>query len=192
MGTSDCTEIEYLLQPLANDAQPGPRVVKTRAAPDEDWSHPRMSAPLKSSRPPEEFRPVEEWVLDTAGELTTLRASLYRALTGNTLPPGGGLGRVPEKIVLVASELATNALRHGVPPTIVRLLTNGPEFLLDVADHDTSAEPHVPGVRAPGDGGFGLYLAQTLSLDVGWFTDEMTKHVWARFSTTGEDAPTGS
>ncbi|KGM09716.1 ATP-binding protein [Cellulomonas bogoriensis] len=151
-----------------------------------------MSTSLKSSRPPEEFTAVATWVLDTPGELTTLRASLYKALTGNALPPGGGLGRVPEKIVLVASELATNALRHGVPPTIVQLLSNGEEFLLDVADHDTTAAPHIAGVREPGAGGFGLYLAQTLSLDVGWYTSETTKHVWARFSTTGADAPTGT
>lgn len=141
-----------------------------------------MAYELRQSRPPEQFRAVHEWVLDNPAELANLRDSLHRALTGAPLPRGAGLGRVPEKIVLVASELATNALKHGVPPTTVQLSTAGDESLLDVADHDVDATPHVPAPRPPGEGGFGLYLADRLSLDVGWYVTPSAKHVWARFA----------
>ena len=143
---------------------------------------------IRSSHPPEDFHQVDEWVLDRAGELTTLRASLHRALTGKTLETGTGLARVPEKLVLVASELATNALKHGIPPTVVRLLSNGIDFLLDVADHDVEGRPYIAGQRAPGQGGFGLLLAHQLSLDVGWYQTEDTKNVWARFGTDATEA----
>ena len=143
---------------------------------------------IKSSHPPEDFYQVDEWVLDKSGELTTLRASLHQALTGKSLEQGTGLGRIPEKLVLVASELATNALKHGIPPTFVRLLSNGSDGLLDVADHVVDGRPYIAGERAPGQGGFGLFLAHQLSLDVGWYQTKDTKNVWARFGTSSTEA----
>lgn len=38
-------------------------------------------------------------------------------------------------MILLASELASNALEHGRPPTIVTLGHDGTCYLLDVADH---------------------------------------------------------
>ncbi|MBO1751376.1 ATP-binding protein [Actinotalea sp. BY-33] len=143
---------------------------------------------IPSSLPPEDFHQVDEWILDKPGELTTLRASLHQALTGKTLEQGTGLARIPEKLVLVASELATNALKHGIPPTIVRLLSDGTDWLLDVADHDVDGRPYIAGQRAPGQGGFGLFLADQLSLSVGWYQTEDTKNVWARFGTESTQA----
>ena len=88
----------------------------------------------------------------------------------------------------MASELATNALKHGIPPTTVWLLSNGTDFLLEVADHDVDGRPYIAGQRAPGQGGFGLLLAHQLSLDVGWYQTDVTKNVWARFGTDATDA----
>ncbi|GAA0220931.1 ATP-binding protein [Cryptosporangium japonicum] len=95
-----------------------------------------------------------------------LQARVYEAITGRQLPPDVGLEDVPEKMVLVASELATNAIKHGLPPSIVRLLHTGDSFVLDVADHDLSNPPEYAVGRAPGDGGLGLHLARELALDV--------------------------
>lgn len=144
-----------------------------------------MDIAIPSSRPPSTFHVVRAWQLDSMAQLSTLRTSLHEELTGRPLPPDGTLAEIPEKIVLVASELAANALRHGRPPTTVQLLTDGEEYIVDVIDQDTSRAPVVAAPRLPGDGGFGLVLAQRLALDVGWFVSE-GKHVWARLGVPSE------
>lgn len=123
---------------------------------------------------------VHEWTLNSARELRELRASLHTALTGSP-HLDGRLDDVPEKMVLVATELATNALRHGRPPTVVRLFADGDDFILDVADNDPEVLPEYADARPPGAGGLGLRLAEEFSLDIGWYTTDVTKHVWARF-----------
>lgn len=137
---------------------------------------------IKSARPPAEFTEVNHWVLDSVDGLAKLRGSLFNELTGTPYIGSSSLDEVPEKMVLVTSELATNALRHGKPPTIVTLMVHDGEHLLDVADHDVSSVPALAEGREPGEGGFGLLLAQQLALDVGWYVNETTKHIWARFS----------
>jgi serine/threonine-protein kinase RsbW len=136
---------------------------------------------------PDDLTEVGRWVLDSPAELRTLRGALYREICGREMSLGGSLDDVPERLVLVASELATNAIRHGLPPTIVRLLRNGTRFVLDVADHDLSVLPELADSRPVGAGGLGLKLAQQLSLEVGWFATDETKHVWAAFPVPGED-----
>jgi two-component sensor histidine kinase len=84
-------------------------------------------------------------------------------------------------MTVVANELATNALRHGLPPTVVRLLRAGDHLILDVADHDLNAAPEVVDDRPLGEGGLGLQLTQTFAVDIGWYTANRTKHVWASF-----------
>ena len=138
-----------------------------------------MDITIPSSRPPETFHVVRVWQLDSLDELSILRTSLHQELTGRPLAPDGAMAEVSEKIVLVASELATNALRHGRPPTTVQLLTDGEEYIVDVIDQDTSRAPVVAAPRLPGDGGFGLVLAQRLALDVGWFVAEARPDVLA-------------
>ncbi|MBB2925513.1 two-component sensor histidine kinase [Cellulomonas cellasea] len=85
-------------------------------------------------------------------------------------------------MVLVASELATNALRHGTPPTTVALHQCEDRFLLTVADHDPTTRPYLAGRRTPGAGGFGLQIATMLALDLGWYRTETTKVVWAEIA----------
>lgn len=140
-----------------------------------------MVRQLAACRPPDEFVEVESWVLDSTAQLSGLRADLHRAITGDDLPGEPLLPDVPEKMVLVASELATNALRHAVPPTTVQLSHAGSEYLLDVADRAPDAAPVVETDRPAGAGGLGLQLAQQLSVDVGWYAAGDAKHVWATF-----------
>ena len=135
---------------------------------------------LRASRPPHGFEVVRTWVLDTTHELSLLRAELQRELSVG-LGPLQELHSIAHDMVLVASELATNALRHGIPPTIVQLLRERDTYLLDVADHDLSTEPMIAGAREPGHGGFGLQIARSVAVDVAWYTADVTKHVWARF-----------
>lgn len=139
---------------------------------------------LATSSPPSGYRLVREWRVDTTHELSVLRAALRHQLAEGA-EPEPELDPVAHDMVLVASELATNALRHGIPPTIVRLLRADDTYLLDVADHDLSSTPYVAGERPPGQGGYGLQIARRIAVDVGWYRIDVTKHVWALFPAPG-------
>jgi len=136
---------------------------------------------LRTSRPPTPNVEVAQWVLDSFVELRSLRSSLHKALTGEPLPDGGFLDQVPEKVAVVATELATNALAHARPPTTVHLLRTDDQFILDVADEDPAAFPEFAEGRPAGAGGLGLQLIRDLALDLGWYVDGDVKHVWAQF-----------
>ncbi|MFI7596275.1 ATP-binding protein [Actinoplanes sp. NPDC049681] len=138
-----------------------------------------------SAQSPPSMTELQHWVLDSPRQLKILRANLHRALTGEVLAEGAALDEVPEKVVLVATELATNALRHGLPPTIVRLGRAGDRFYLDVADHSPDSVPEYAEGRPLGQGGLGLQLAQKFSLEMGWYVEGNTKHVWAEFPVPG-------
>ncbi|MDW3845620.1 ATP-binding protein [Micromonospora sp. BRA006-A] len=137
---------------------------------------------FRTSPPPPQATELEQWVLDSPEDLRGLRASLRDALNRHGLVQGENLDEVPHLVVLVATELASNALRHGRPPTIVTLLTTDDRFLLDVADHDVSSVPELTDISPTDSGGRGLFLAQSVSLDVGWYATEKTKNIWASFS----------
>jgi serine/threonine-protein kinase RsbW len=134
---------------------------------------------LASSVPPATFGHVHTWVLDSARELSALRGSLLAAVNADVSVPAEKLDDIADAMVLVASELATNALKHGIPPTTVRLLRDAAAYLLDVADHDASSTPYISGERAPGEGGYGLQIARRIAVEVGWYAIDGTKHVWA-------------
>ncbi|WP_349879265.1 ATP-binding protein [Micromonospora sp. HUAS YX12] len=137
---------------------------------------------LRTSPPPPQASELEQWVLDSPEDLRGLRASLRDALNRHGLVQGEDLDEVPHLVVLVATELASNALRHGRPPTIITLLATDDRFLLDVADHDVSTVPELNDISPTDSGGRGLFLAQSVSLDVGWYATETTKNIWASFS----------
>lgn len=133
------------------------------------------------SLPPTPNREIERWVLDSYNGLRELRASLHQALTGQPLPEGGALDDIPEKMAVVATELATNALAHARPPTVVLLRRTPESFILDVSDEEPEVAPEFAGKRPPGAGGLGLHLARGLAFDVGWYVEGVAKHVWAQF-----------
>ncbi|MEH0938147.1 ATP-binding protein [Micromonospora psammae] len=137
---------------------------------------------LRTSPPPPQAVELRRWTLAEATDLRGLRASLHRELTGEQLSDGGRLDEVPELIVLVATELATNALKHGRPPTIVRLLAAENSLILDVADHNLDSVPELADMRPMGAGGRGLQIAMAVSLDVGWYATATTKNIWASFA----------
>nr|WP_154729895.1 ATP-binding protein [Cellulomonas hominis] len=148
---------------------------------DEAAARPQEDAGIVSSRPPERFRPVRSWSLDSVTDLSRVRNELLAEITAPHAVPQDALGRVPENMVLVASELATNALQHGLPPTVLSLLVDADDYLLDVCDTDLETTPVIAGERPSGAGGFGLLIAHRLSQEVGWYTTDSAKHVWAIF-----------
>ena len=136
---------------------------------------------LRASHPPVAVAEVRVWRLDSFDQLRHLRASLHEVITGGAGPAADDLEELLEKVAVVATELATNALRHGLPPTVVRLLRAATVYVLDVADHELDTTPGIDHGRPFGDGGLGLLFASRLSLDTGWYTTPTTKHVWATF-----------
>ncbi|MFD0518644.1 ATP-binding protein [Paractinoplanes durhamensis] len=133
---------------------------------------------LPASVPYPQAAEICRWTLAAFGDLGNLRAALRDAVSGTLTTEKGD---AVERMALVVTELATNALRHGLPPTVVRLLREGDRLIIDVADHDRHAEPTVDAGRPLGAGGLGLQLTRTFAADVGWYATDMTKHVWASF-----------
>ncbi|MGC1210919.1 MAG: ATP-binding protein [Micromonospora sp.] len=136
---------------------------------------------LRTSSPPPQATELETWTLGAAADLRALRASLREALARYGLVQGEDLDEVPGLVTLVATELATNALRHGLPPTIVTLRATDDCFILDVADHDVRSAPELDEAQPLDSGGRGLLLAESVSLAVGWYATGDTKNIWASF-----------
>ena len=157
---------------------------------------------LPLARPPARRFLVEQWLVTTPAQLSATRAGLAARVAppaGRAVGPAGGadaaarrllggeahdargLARTPDHVALVASELATNALRHGLGPAVVRLFRDVRDWVLEVSDHDPASAPVYAGRRAPGDGGLGLHVARHLATEVGWYVDDGTKTVWASF-----------
>lgn len=135
-----------------------------------------MSA-LRPSVPAPDADELRCWTLGTFGELRGLRASLRETIESHSAE----IDDLFDKMAVVATELATNALRHGLPPTEVRLLRADDHLILDVADHDLGSLPELDEDRPLGAGGLGLQLTKTFAIDVGWYATSATKHVWASF-----------
>ncbi|KUL30759.1 hypothetical protein ADL15_24240 [Actinoplanes awajinensis subsp. mycoplanecinus] len=123
------------------------------------------------------------WNLTGGDDLGEIRAGIHRHFED-------GLTELAGRMALVVTELAGNALRHGRPPIVVRVLQDADCYLLDVADH---APEHIPRfVAATGSvlpGGRGLLIASTLAQQVCWYPGDRTKHIWASFPFPAE--PTG-
>lgn len=135
-------------------------------------------------RPPDPDEKVAEWTINEPPSLLALRAALQRAVLTHRPSPAVDVGDLAERLVLVATELAGNALRHGRPPTVIALLRSDGHLIIDVADHDPHTAPVVE-QRPPGYGGLGLQLTQRLAERVGWYPTRTGKHVWAVFSLPG-------
>ncbi|MCC2313501.1 ATP-binding protein [Cellulomonas xiejunii] len=138
-------------------------------------------AGLPVSQAPAGFTEVRQWALASTAQLRTLRHELADEIGARKSRSPQDLEATPGKLVLIATELAANALTHGLPPTIVALRRAHDQWLIDVADHDPEAEPVYAGTRITGAGGLGLHLARQLSLDVGWYATGRTKNIWATF-----------
>ncbi len=154
---------------------------------------------------------LASWTVGDATGLSSMRASLFEAVTGQVMASSFTLGGVADRMVLVASELATHMLSSGTPPATVRLCRDGADFVLDVAAgqsppppttgptvcdacgavgadfapdiaHRAVREPPRPEPPdAPAESRLWLRLAQRLSTRVGAYTTGDTRHVWALF-----------
>src|ERR1700759_2842390 len=136
---------------------------------------------LRASALPRRGTVVHVWTLSSSSELESLRAALHQAVTGEPIPADRELDKTLERMLLVATELATNALKHARPPIEVCLFRAGDENIIEVADPDVDSAPLVTDAPLLQAGGRGLRIVQAFALDAGWYTTATTKHVWASF-----------
>jgi serine/threonine-protein kinase RsbW len=140
----------------------------------------RSMGSLRRSLPPARAIELRRWTLLAGGELRQMRMELREVLHAHRLADQVA-SPVAERAVLVVTELASNALRHGRPPAVVRLLRAGSRFILDVADQDLQSRPEPSAAEHADNGGRGLHIARSLAGEVCWYTTEYAKHVWASF-----------
>lgn len=108
---------------------------------------------------------------------------LAREFTGETLTEWGVTER-GDDVLLCVSELATNALLHGVPPGrgfLVRL-TLYPDGVLRVAVHDSgSGEVRIPDPSTDSEHSRGLFLVSALADKWGVEERHPGKILWCEF-----------
>ncbi|MFI7337703.1 ATP-binding protein [Streptomyces sp. NPDC050085] len=105
-----------------------------------------------------------------------------REFTRAALGDWGVDGECADDILLCVSELATNALVHGVPPGrgfLLRLLPYGDEGRARVEVHDSGGGvPAVPCADGDCEGGRGLMLVQAVADKWGVGERDPGKVVW--------------
>jgi serine/threonine-protein kinase RsbW len=140
----------------------------------------------RNRHPPRPDEEVARWTLDQPPGLEALRAGLQCAVSAYALENAVDLTELIERLMIAATELAGNALRHGQPPTVVALLRADGHLIIDVTDNDPTTRPTVDPQRPHDSGGLGLTLTQRLAQEVGWYPTGTDKHIWAQFTITGD------
>ena len=124
--------------------------------------------------------------IPTSSDVAAVRAATRRWLRADAVD-----GVLADNVVLVASELATNAVRHartGFEISLAR--AEGTRVRVEAFDLDTrSPSPVLPDTEATG--GRGLQIIAALSTEWGFGTEERDgvhgKIVWAELDTADED-----
>jgi serine/threonine-protein kinase RsbW len=135
---------------------------------------------LRNAWPPTDTVRLGRWTLETFAEMRLLRAALRQVLAEQRALDGAVRETVRDRIAIVATELAANALAYTKPPATVQLSRTETTFIVDVSDNDPWVAPRFAEESHPGAGGLGLRMAGKLSLDMGWYLDGGTKSVWAQ------------
>ncbi|MDJ0385655.1 ATP-binding protein [Streptomyces sp. G-G2] len=103
---------------------------------------------------------------------------------------GCGIGDdepLAETLVLLISELVTNAVVHTGCPAVLRMLFGGPGVRVEVAD--ASDRPPAPRHAEGGDtNGRGLELVDGLADRWGWQREGAGKRIWCEIDCIGKDA----
>jgi two-component sensor histidine kinase len=133
----------------------------------------------QATRLPHGFSELWCQELHSLAELARLRARLRAALTGSPVVERPEREHWSERLVLIADELTSNALRHGGAPVAAALSRSGLDWLIAVSDSSMEVPPTPAQGRDPGLGGFGLYLVADLAVRHGWSRTRGAKTVWA-------------
>lgn len=121
------------------------------------------------------LHPGDSLVLDVDDDLHEIHR--VRALTDDAVASQLD-DRARYELLLVVSELVTNALIHGHPPVRVSLAHAGDEVVVEV--YDASAREPRPRPPGRGVGGYGLHLLDELADRWGTAPRPPGKCVWCR------------
>lgn len=136
--------------------------------------------PRPTATPPADAgSPVGSWPLTGPEELGALRRSATLALRPEPRE------ETAQRVLLVLSELATNALKYGSQPVTASLHAVDGGWLVDVQDANWRTPP---GSRARDDqrpGGYGLRILDAVTTAWGWYPGDGVKHVWAVLPAAG-------
>ncbi len=110
-----------------------------------------------------------------------------RALVVDRLVREGLAPATVQDVVLVVSELVTNAVRHGSPPIELQVRTSGDAVVVEVRD-DRTEEPVLRAPRADDEWGRGLRIVDMLSERWGSRLGRWDKSVWSVVRAGSEGA----
>ncbi|WP_128374595.1 SpoIIE family protein phosphatase [Streptomyces cavernae] len=96
-----------------------------------------------------------------------------------------GLSEASFVVELVVSELVTNAIVHGSPPIVLRLLHDATTLICEVSDA-SGAAPHMRRAKTYDEGGRGLLLVAQLTHRWGSRHTAEGKTIWAEITVGGE------
>jgi hypothetical protein len=116
------------------------------------------------------------WSLERPAQLAVARRDARHLLA---VHPTESSDEASELVILVLDELASNALRHGVPPATVELCEHADGWLVIATDAAPEALP-LPALNRPEElGGMGLHMIAKVTLRCGTDVDDDKKCVWA-------------
>jgi serine/threonine-protein kinase RsbW len=126
-------------------------------------------------------RPLRSWDVESVAQLPELRAQARAASTASMgqAPVRHPLLPAPERLALVVTELATNALRHAARPVEVAIARSPDGWVVTVSDSRPDVVPQPRPYRPGTVGGRGLVVVAWVTSRMGYFADASRKHVWA-------------
>ncbi|WP_433081553.1 ATP-binding protein [Dactylosporangium sp. CA-052675] len=111
-----------------------------------------------------------------AGHARTARRVITQALEA------WGLPHLTRGAVMVGHELVANALRHGLPPAVLRLLRQGDCLVIEVGDGSDQV-PRIAEIdNLTSTSGRGMQIVDTLARTWGVRPHQNGKTVWAEIS----------
>jgi hypothetical protein len=93
-----------------------------------------------------------------------------------------GLPHLTRGAVMVGHELVANALRHGLPPAVMRLLRRGDAVVIEIDDASEQV-PHIAVIdNSTSTSGRGMYIVSKLARAWGVRPHQGGKTVWAEIA----------
>jgi anti-sigma regulatory factor (Ser/Thr protein kinase) len=96
---------------------------------------------------------------------------------------------VADDAILVASELAANAVRHGRPPVTLALEYRDGRVRISVHDSGHGTDPRSPAPSTTSGSGRGLAIVRDIAVDHGWDRDDDGLTVWAELELRSRPTP---